>query len=71
MFNYNKVLSEEDKLALKLRKEFKDYETRVSLAMIPLYKARHEHIVNEIKFKTQNGAPVNDIEFLKNTEKDV
>lgn len=39
--------------------------------MIPLYKARHEHIVNEIKFKTQNGAPVNDIEFLKNTEKDV
>ena len=38
--NLKNLFCEEDKLALQLREQFKDYETRISLAMIPFYEQR-------------------------------
>ena len=40
----NNYLTEEDRLSLRLRELFKRYETQVSLAMIPFYNDRKEHI---------------------------
>ena len=40
LFNYGELFSDEDKLAVKLKEKFKNYETRTSLALIPFYKER-------------------------------
>ncbi len=44
LFNFKNLFGEEDRLALELREQFKTYETRVSLAMIPFYSERVKYI---------------------------
>ena len=48
LFNCKNYLGEEDKLAIKLCEKFQDYETRISLAMIPFYMERVNFIAQEI-----------------------
>lgn len=67
LFNFRNLFSKEDRLALKLREQFKLYETRVSLAMIPFYTQRVQYIQNEIVDKKRLLAPQNEIQFLTNT----
>lgn len=54
LFKFKTYMSDEDTEALKLRKLFKEYETRVSLAMIPLYEQRLQHIDMELQEKRVN-----------------
>lgn len=42
--NFRDTFTEEDKLALKLKNQYKEYEHRVSLAMIPFYEQRQQTI---------------------------
>jgi len=66
MFNCLNVFGEEDKLALDLREQFKDYETRASLAMIPFYQQRLDHIKDEIAHKEEDNAVTDqDRDFLQ------
>ena len=44
LFNCKSYFSIEDKLAVKLKEEFQDYETRISLCMIPFYMERLQFI---------------------------
>lgn len=72
LWNYKKCFSQEDRLALQLREQFKDWETRVSLAMIPFYKERLTYITAELQQKEPDqSVPREDIEFLKNTRTEV
>lgn len=64
LFNFKRLFSEEDRMALKLREQFKQYETRVSLAMIPFYMQRLSYITTELDDKTRLLAPRDDLEFL-------
>jgi hypothetical protein len=49
LFNFRNLFGVEDRLALELREQFKAYETRVSLAMIPFYAERVKYIEKEIQ----------------------
>jgi len=71
LFSFKDLFSEEDRLALKLKEQFKAYETRVSLAMIPFYMQKLEHIDREIEEKTRMLAPKQDIDFLRSTRNEV
>ena len=44
----HKYLVEEDRLAVRLRELFKQYEQQVSLAMIPFYEDRLQHIGEQL-----------------------
>lgn len=71
LLNYRHLFSEEDRLALQLREQFKLYETRVSLAMIPFYAQRLNYIARELEDKTRLLAAQEDINFLTNTKIEV
>lgn len=71
LLNYRHLFSEEDRLALQLREQFKLYETRVSLAMIPFYAQRLNYITREFEDKTRLLAPQEDLNFLTNTRVEV
>jgi hypothetical protein len=47
--NLEDLLSEEDRLCLKMREQFTDWENQVSLAMIPFYQQRLDHLDDTIK----------------------
>lgn len=57
LLNYRHLFNEEDRLALQLREQFKLYETRVSLAMIPFFSQRLTYITRELEDKTRLLAP--------------
>lgn len=65
------MFEEEDRLAIQLKDQFKQYETRVSLAMIPFYIQKLEHINEQIADKQRLQAPKQDLDFLYNTQRDV
>lgn len=69
--NYRAIFCQEDKLALQLKEQFKEYESRISLAMIPFYQERQAFIDTEIQQKNREGAKQHDIEFLKTTKDEV
>jgi len=71
MFNFRHLFGEEDRLALLLREQFKNYETRVSLAMIPFYMERVQYIGKEIQSKLTEKALYADIEFLNQSLEEV
>lgn len=51
LFNCKTHLSKEDKKALELKEKFQEYETRISLCMIPFYMERLRFINEEIMHK--------------------
>lgn len=51
ILNYPRLFSPEDKLAIQLVEKYKEYESRVSLAMIPFYMERLDFIEKEIQQK--------------------
>ena len=69
--NCKLLFSDEDKLALTLREQYRDYEQRTSLAMIPFYEQRAQFIESELDLKTRAHAPKADIEFLTRTKDEV
>lgn len=72
LFNCKNCLGAEDKLAIELKEKFQDYETRISLAMIPFYMERVSFIEQEIEQKSRQGEASNDeLKFLNNTVKSV
>jgi len=48
------LFEEEDRLAIQLKDQFKQYETRVSLAMIPFYIQKLDHINEQIAEKQRS-----------------
>lgn len=73
-FNVKRYMNEEDKLALRLRQLFQDYETRVSLAMIPFYMERLAFIEDELEQKQHPesyGVKPEEISFLVRTRDEV
>lgn len=71
LFNCMKYFNEEDKLALKMREQFKEYETRVSLAMIPFYRERLDFIIQEIEERKLQKITKEDLQFLEKNRDDV
>jgi hypothetical protein len=69
--NCKSLFSEEDKLAFTLRDQYRDYEQRTSLTMIPFYEQRYKFISSELDLKQRANAKVEDIEFLTKTKDDV
>jgi hypothetical protein len=65
LVNCKNIFCDDDKLCLEMKEQFKDYETRVSLAMIPLYDERLNHIKKEIDHKVRSSAKPEDIRFLR------
>jgi hypothetical protein len=59
------IFHPEDTLAVDLKRHFKDYETQVSLAMIPFYEQRLKFIVDEIHEKSKPGQKRSELDFLK------
>jgi len=49
LFNCKSLLSEEEKLAIDLKEKFQDYETRISLGMIPFYMDRVKYMSEELQ----------------------
>lgn len=73
MFHCKDLFAPEDILALKLREQFKEYETRVSLAMIPHYMQRLNFINKQIAEKTQavSGVTKDELGFLSKSRNEV
>ena len=72
LFNCKNYLSTEDKLGIKLKEEFQDYETRISLCMIPFYMDRLRFISEEIAQKQNlNGVTQEELNFLVKTKEEV
>lgn len=72
LFNCKNYLGQEDKKAIKLKEKFQDYETRISLAMIPFYMERVNFIDQEISMKQRQGnCPEEEINFLVKTKETV
>lgn len=55
LFNCKNYLSAEDKFGIMLKEEFQDYETRISLCMIPFYMDRLRFISEEILQKQNSN----------------
>ena len=53
LFNCKTHFSIEDKKDLELKEKFQDYETRISLGMIPFYMDRLRFITEELMQKSQ------------------
>ena len=75
LFNCKTLFSIEDKKALDLKEKFQDYETRISLGMIPFYMERLRFINDELNQKSQMAqqerVPEQEITFLVQTQKEV
>lgn len=73
LYNFEDLFSPEDILCLKMKDQFIDYENQVSLAMIPFYQQRLQHLQSRILEEKSKGAlkKSDDIEFLIKTAKDV
>ena len=71
LFNCKNHLNLEDKKALELKEKFQDYETRISLCMIPFYMDRLRFINDELNQKRQMAQneriPESEINFLVKT----
>ena len=63
----NKNLIEEDRLSIRLRELFKRYETQVSLAMIPFYNDRKEHIEKQLGIYRGRNSMGDDEHFPRQT----
>lgn len=67
-----KYFDYEDKLALKLKEDFKQYETRASLALIPFYMERLQFIESEQAAKTNDvNCTQDELDFLQKTREEV
>jgi len=76
LFNCKSLLSNEEKLAIQLKEQFQDYETRISLGMIPFYMDRIDFISKEIEAKQarrNRGESIlqADLDFLLKTRDEV
>ena len=66
------LFSEEDLLCLEMRDQYIEYENQVSLAMIPFYQQRREHLVEKIRLEQSKTIRNNDdLLFLNKTLKDI
>lgn len=69
--NLDDLLSEEDLLCLKMREQYLDWENQVSLAMIPFYTQRLEHLLGAIDEARYQHAPREELVFLEKTRDDM
>lgn len=70
--NCDDLLSFEDILCLRMKEQFLDYENQVSLAMIPFYQQRLQHLNETIRSKRGDpGTSQEDITFLEKTKVDM
>ena len=75
LLNCEDLFSEEDILCLKMKEQFIAYENQVSLAMIPFYQERREHLREQISkekrdIRSAKGSKAHQ-EFLEKTLHDV
>ena len=61
------ILTEEERLTLSIRDQFRIYNTRTSFNMIPFYKQRIRFVEEEIRVKEGKGEPISEIKFLQQT----
>lgn len=59
------ILSEEERLTLSLRDQFRRYETRTSFNMIPFYNQRMRFIEEEIESREMRGSSQPELKFLR------
>lgn len=72
LLNCEELFSKEDILCLQMKEQFIAYESQVSLAMIPFYQQRREHLLTKIR--EERGRPfrnTEDLKFLDKTLKDI
>ena len=68
MTSCKQIFCEEDRLCIYMKEKFKEYETRVSLAMIPFYQQRLRFIKEELNRKEYQAAKREELQFLKETK---
>lgn len=69
-FKDHRYFDEEQRMAQLLKRQFKEYETRVSLAMIPFLQERLQSIQQELREK-RHEATGEEKAFLANSRKEV
>ena len=65
LHNYPEYYSQEDRLAIKLKEHFKDWERRTSLALIPFYMERLRFMEDELERRVREGSAEGEEEFMK------
>ena len=71
LFNCRTMFSAEEKYAIQIKEAFQDYETRISLGMIPFYMDRLRYITEEYEHKRDRGASEPELVFLDKTRNEV